>query len=108
MFSSVDQDEIKALLTELHLLIQEARARGDLHVKSDGFLPDYWYGVATGYQDAAARLEALLQRSPNQVGITHTQQSPLEGLRHARDNDNDDRPDADSSLFLPVFRSPKE
>ena len=102
MFSSVDHDKINALLTELHHLIQEARARGDLHAESNGFLPDYWYGVATGYQDAAARLEALLQRSPNQMGIIHTQQSRTSG------DDNDDRPDADSSLFLPVFRSPKE
>ena len=69
---------------------------------------DYWYGVATGYQDAAALLEALLQRLPNQVGITRTQQSHLQGLRHASDDDNDDRPDVDLSLFLPVFRSPKE
>ena len=58
--STVDQDPFTALLNDLYLLIEQARARGDSYV-SDRFLPDYWYGVATGYQDCAERLEALLR-----------------------------------------------
>jgi len=55
-------DEFAALLTNLRALVERARARGDLAAPDDGFLPDYWYGVATGYQEAAERLEVLLQK----------------------------------------------
>lgn len=67
MFSSTDRADFNALLAELHSLMQAARARGDLAVHSNGFLPDYWYGVATGYQDAADRIEVILRNLPPAV-----------------------------------------
>lgn len=55
-----DRDELTAFHEELLILIEQARARGDALVP-DGFVPDYWYGVATGYQDAAERFEVFLK-----------------------------------------------
>jgi hypothetical protein len=108
MLLSHDPGDFKALLAELRMLMQEAQARGDLAAPNDGFVPDYWYGVATGYQDCVTRIEVLLQRSPPPAEMTPAQQALLNGLHRSIDNDNDDYPDVDSSLFLPVIHPPKD
>ena len=108
MLLSHDPGDFKALLAELRMLMQEAQARGDLALPNDGVVPDYWYGVATGYQDCATRIEALLQRSSPPAEMTPAQQALLNGSDRNIDNDNDDYPDVDSSLFLPVIRPPKD
>jgi hypothetical protein len=61
MSQLLEYNQLSIVIAELHKLAQDARARGDLHAPKDGFVPDYWYGVATGYQEAAERLEAVLQ-----------------------------------------------
>jgi hypothetical protein len=62
MLAPLAYEQLNTVIAELHKLAEDARARGDLHAPNDGFLPDYWYGVATGYQEAAERLLLLLKR----------------------------------------------
>ena len=55
-----DPNELITLLSDLRALVQQAEANGNKHDPKTA-LPHYWYGVKVGYEDAANRLEALLQ-----------------------------------------------
>lgn len=57
-------EQLLDLLKDLRLLGEKAQRRGDFFAPGDGFVPDYWYGVAAGYQDASDRLAALLEDKP--------------------------------------------
>jgi hypothetical protein len=52
-------NDLTALLADLYLLVQQARAKGG-EGDPQTMLPHYWYGVASGYLDCAERLQALL------------------------------------------------
>ena len=55
-----EPDDLNRLLADLHCLVQQAEVNGN---KQDPktMLSHYWYGVKVGYEDAANRLEELLQ-----------------------------------------------
>ena len=55
-----ESDELITLLANLRSLVQQAEANGNKHDPKTA-LPHYWYGVKVGYEDAANRLEELLQ-----------------------------------------------
>ena len=63
-----DPEAFDALLVDLRALVRKARTKGDLYDLKKTTLPHYWNGVTVGYEDAANRLEALLnkdtQRTP--------------------------------------------
>lgn len=54
-----DRDQLIALIADLRELAAEARRRGDGRIAEPSL--GYWYGVLFGLEDAADRLEALLQ-----------------------------------------------
>jgi len=67
MLKSLHSQEVATLLTRLRILGDEARARAELKMPDDGFLPDYWYGVAKGCDDAIALIETLLHNAPLEI-----------------------------------------
>nr|AUN37629.1 hypothetical protein [uncultured bacterium] len=61
-----EHDQLRAVLADLRTLVEQARAHGNSY-PAENLRSHYWYGVAAAYGDAAARLEALLDESEQQV-----------------------------------------
>ena len=61
-----DPDKFDALLADLRLLVQKANAKGESYSDTSS-RQHYWYGLKSGYADAADRLEMLLEENQSQI-----------------------------------------